>query len=293
MMDSNASVPDRRPAGRDGFVPEELVSAFVRQGRWVVITFAIVAVMAIAALSLAGPRWEAEVRIRAGQVYDVLSGAARPVEPLHNVLERIRARSFLRDALKSKGISPDGETLETLYEGSSVDLVPATELIRVRARASSPDEARTIVTALFEHLSSMQGELMREARSGADLLAQQYTQELADLRDTQSNLQKAFSSANRPGGEDGAMALATLTSAMERNAREMRELDRQRFLLVQRNQRQSLSTEMIGEVSTVRIMFVRKSLIIAFGLVMGLSAGLVVGLIRDYLVRMRSQRLFA
>ncbi|WP_354078409.1 hypothetical protein [Bradyrhizobium sp. S3.5.5] len=278
-------------AGRDGFAPAEFVSLLTRQWRWAAVTFVIVAFIAITALSQAKPRWEASATVRIGQVYDALSGAVRPIEPLQDVLERMRVNSFQRDALRSKGASSDDATLDELLGTARVDLIPSTGLIRIKARGSSADEATYIATALFDHLSSMHGELVREARAGAELLAKQYTQELASLSETQSNLEKAFSAASSPGAIDGAVASATIASAMERNAREMRELDRQRFLLLQRNQRQSIFTEMIGQVSSARIASVSRSLVIVFGLVIGLAAGLVVALLRDYFARSRSQRL--
>ncbi|WP_426614758.1 hypothetical protein [Bradyrhizobium sp. McL0616] len=293
MTEDKMSVSVGGAARRDGFAPEELVSVFTRQWRWAVATFAIVALIAITALSSVKPRWEAQATIRIGQVYDVLSGAVRPIEPLQDVLERMRVRSFLRDAVSSKGSPPEDATLGEILATFSVESIPSTGLIRIKARATSADDARHVATALFDRLSFMHEELVREARSGAELLAEQYTQELAGLRETQSNLQKAFSSASRQGADDGPMALATITSAMERNDREMRELERQRFLLLQRNQHQSISTKMIGEVSSLRIASIRRSLVVVFGLVMGLAAGMVVALLRDYFVRTRSQRLSA
>lgn len=289
MAHENTSVPAKAAARLDGIEPREFLPLFMRQWRWAVAIFVIVALIAIVPLSSMKPQWEAQATIRIAQVYDALTNSARPIEPLQDVLERMRVKSFLRDALKGAGVSLDADSERLLLGSARFDPVPSTGLIRIAARASTEDQARQVVTAMFEQLRSVHGELTRAVRSEAELLAAQYATELAGLREVQSNLQKAFSSASRPGVDDGPTALASIASTMERNAREIREIDRQRFLLVRRDGYQATPTEMMGRVSSDRIDGASRGLIVVFGIVMGVAAGLGGALLRDYVVRMRSQ----
>lgn len=288
MMQGNTSTSGGA-ARRDSIEAGDFAALFVRQWRWALATFVVVALIATTAPSLVKPQWEAQVTIRLGQVYDALSGAVRPIEPLQDVLERMRVGSFLRDALKGKAAPPGDPTQDQVPPIPRVDTIAPTGLIRIAARGSSAEEARSIAVAMFNHLASVHGELARAARSEAELLAGEYAEGLAGLREVQSNLQKAFSSANRSDAVAGPTALATIASAMERNANETRDLELQKFLLIRRNEYQSAPTEMIGEVSTLKLASVPRGLVVMFGLVMGLAAGSVVALLRDYFVRMRSQ----
>ncbi|RXH29759.1 hypothetical protein XH99_10890 [Bradyrhizobium nanningense] len=287
----DASVPANAVARPEGIKPNEILQLFVRQWRWAVAAFVIVAGIAIVPLSRIKPQWEAQATIHIGMVYDALAGSPRLVESLQEVQERMRIKSFPQEALKQSGPSSDAASESAPLSGVRIDPVPSTGLIRITVRAPAADEATHALTAIVDGLKSVHGELTQAARSEVELLAQQYATELASLRGVQSNLLKAFSSASNSGVEDGSAAVASAASAMERNAREIREIDHQRFLLLRRDKYQSSPTEMIGRISSVRIGGASRGLIIFFGIVMGLAAGLVCALLRDYVSRRRSQPL--
>lgn len=281
MADANTSVQMRGAAGPDRVVPGEFLLLFKRQWKWAVATFVIVTLISIGSLSLVKSRWEAQATVRVGQVYDALSGQVRPIEPLQDVLERMREKSFSDDDSRNT---------------ARFEAIPPTGLIRITARASTAEEAARAVTARVDQLTSAHEELARAARSEVELLAEEYASGLTGLREMQSNLQKALSSAaraNSPGADDGQSALATILSAMDRNGREMRELERQRFLLIRRSAYQSVPTKMIGRVSSAEVVAASRRLVVLFGIVMGLVAGSMVAVLRDHILRMRSQRLSA
>ncbi|MCK1466622.1 MULTISPECIES: hypothetical protein [unclassified Bradyrhizobium] len=258
----------------DRFEPMDHIRLFTRQWRWIAATFVIVSLLTIVPLSRVKPQWEAQATIRIGQVYDALAVASRPIEPLQEVLERMRVTS------QQAGL-----------ESTRTESIPGTGLIRITARDSSSEKAIRLVATPVDHLRSVHGELARAARSEADLLAEEYREELAGLREVQASLQKAFSSATGPGANEAQAALAAIAPAMEKNAKEIAEVMRQRFLLIRRNGFQSAPTEMMGEVSSVRIASTSKGLVVFFGTIVGLAAGLIVGLLRDHVVRIRSQPL--
>lgn len=279
MAHESASVSAKEAARGDAIELREFQRLLMRQWRWAVAAFMIVALIAIVPLSRVKPQWEAQATLRIGSVYDALAGAARPIEPLQDALERLRGKSQVA------GGSSDA--------AARFELGPSTGLIRITVRGTNADEVGHLATAIFDQLRSMHEELARAARSETELLAEEYAKELVALREVQSNLQKAFTSASNPGVNDGAMGLATIALSMERNAKEIREIDRQRFLLVRRDRSQSSPTEMVGGVSSVKIGGPGRGLIVTFGIIMGLAAGLMVALLRDYASRMRAQRLSA
>ncbi|WP_448044762.1 hypothetical protein [Bradyrhizobium liaoningense] len=284
-------MPANAAARPEGIKPNEFLQLFVRQWRWAVAAFVIVAGFAIVPLSRINSQWEAQATIHIGLVYDALAGSPRLVESLQEVQERMRLKSFPQEALKQSGPGSDAASKSVLLPGVRIDPVPSTGLIRIAARAPTADEATHALTVIVNGLKSVHGELTQAARYEVELLAQQYATELASLREVQSNLLKAFSSASNSGADDGSSTVASVASAMERNAREIREIDHQRFLLLRRDKYQSSPTEMIGRISSVRIGGASRGLIIVFGIVMGLAAGLVCALLRDYIARRRSQPL--
>lgn len=279
MAHESASVSAKEAARPDSIEAREFLRLLIRQWRWALATFVIVALIAIVPLSRVKPQWEAQATVRIGTVYDALAGAARSIEPLQDLLERLRVKSQVARS------SSDA--------AARFDPVPSTGLIRIAVRGTNADEAGHLATAIFNQLRSMHEELARAARSETEFLAEEYAKELVTLREVQSNLQKAFTSASNPGVDDRSMTLATIALSMERNAKEIREIDRQRFLLIRRDKYQSSPTEMIGGISSVRSGGAGRGLIAIFGIVMGLAAGLMVALLRDYVSRMRPQRLSA
>jgi hypothetical protein len=290
MMAQEKSVLREHAPTDDRIMPMELVRLFARQWRWAAVTFVIVAFVTIVPLSRVKPQWEAQATVRIGQVYDALIGARRPIEPIDEILERMRVKSFLEIATKGHGTAPDSSSQDLLLESTKFQPIRPTDLIRITARGSSAEQATRFVRAILDQLRSVHEELARVARSEAELLAEEYSKELAGLREVQLNLEKAFSSATSSGTNDHQSALATIASAMEKNSKEMRDMERQRFLLIRRGGFYSLPTEIIGNVSSVRIASTSRGLVVVFGIVMGLAAGLVVAVLRDYFVGMRSQR---
>ena len=101
----NTSVPAKAAARLDEVEPNDFLPIFMRQWRWAVATFVVVALIAIVPLSRVKPQWEAQATIRIGRVYDALAGSPRLVESLQDVLERVRIKSFLEDALNESDIS--------------------------------------------------------------------------------------------------------------------------------------------------------------------------------------------
>ncbi|WP_407118321.1 hypothetical protein [Bradyrhizobium sp. LMG 9283] len=292
-VQQDAFAPAKAVARGEGIELDDFRQLFMRQWRWAAATFVIVAVIAIVPLSWIKPQWEAQATVRIGQVFDAFANSPRLVESLQDVQERMRTNSFLRDALKISEVSPGAATARVSFVSAKIDPVPSTALIRITVRASTADASADAVTAIFEQLKSVHEELARTARSEVGLLAEQYATELAGLREVQSKLEKAFASASNSGADDGSSAMASLAPAIERNARGIWELDRQRFLLVRRDKYQSAPTEMMGRTSSVRIGGASRGLIILFGIVMGLAAGIVFAMLRDYVVRRRSQPLSA
>ncbi|MHC4046437.1 hypothetical protein [Bradyrhizobium sp. 23AC] len=291
MAHEDTSAPAKAVATSEDIKPHDLLQLFVRQWRWAAATVVIVAVIAILPLSRIKPQWEAQATIRIGRVYDAFVGSPRLVGSIQEVQELLRTKSFLQDALKQSGLGSNPASESAPLPGVKIDSVPSTELIRITVRAPAADEATHALAAIFDRLKSAHGELTQAARSEVESLAQQYATELASLREVQSNLLKTFASAGNSGADDGSSAVASVASAMERNAREIREIERQRFLLLRRAKYQSSPTEMIGKISSVRIGGASLGLIIVFGIVMGLAAGLVCALLRDYVARTRWQRL--
>ncbi|MGX4770622.1 hypothetical protein ACWAUC_12600 [Bradyrhizobium guangdongense] len=284
----DASVPANAVSER-GIKPNDSLQLLARQWRWAVATFLIVAVMAIVPLSRIKPQWEAQATLHVGVVYDALAGSPRLVESLQELQERIRINSFLQEALKQSAPGSDTASESVPLPGVRTDPVPSTGLLRITVRAPARDQATHALTAIIERLKSAHGELTQAARAEVELLAQQYATELARLRDVQSNLLKVFLSAGNSAADDASSARESVASAMERNSRQIGEIDRQRFLLLRHDKYQSSPTEIIGQISSVRIGGASRGLIIMFGIIMGLAAGLVCALLRDYVARRGSQ----
>lgn len=278
---------------RDGIAPKELVLLLARQWRWALATLGIVILIAMAALTQVKPQWQAQATIRVGQVYDALEFSVRPIEPLQDVLVRLQGKSIPSELSEGGGPPPEANASRPVNGSASFDLVPLTSLIHVTARASSAESAKYIATELFKYLASVHEELARAAHSDTELLTGQYTAELSAMREVQSNLRKAFSAASNSNTDDAVRSLATIGSAMERSAEEITKVELQKLLLTRRNVSYSVSTEMLGEVRTTRVVSVPRSLAISFSLIMGVAAGLMVALLRDYAIKKRVQRLSA
>jgi hypothetical protein len=117
----------------------------------------VAAAAAAVAVMLVKPQWEAVSVIQIGQVWQ----AAMPLESPNRTVERIKLQPFKIAVLSSLGIRPgDDDPLGGLYSKSlKVKVLPNTDLVELRLRANSRQDALRWADATVQHLQSVHQKL--------------------------------------------------------------------------------------------------------------------------------------
>lgn len=283
---ADAAQPARGAGKVDKIGWMDMVRLFERQWRWAAVTFVIVAVSATGLLSLIKRQWEAQATVRIGQVYDVLVGAGQPVEPFQEVLDRLRAGSFIEAALKDADLTSDVSSRELLLRSLKLDPVASTGLFRITVRGNSSEQATLYLQAIIDHLSVIHGNLAHLTRSATERLEAEYTKELDDLREGHSNLERALSSTAASGATD-ATAIALIEWALNENFGKKRDVEQKKLLLIRQDKTQSYPTSIVGNIPSAATAFPSRGLVLIFGIVLGLGSGVLVAMLRDFFSRQR------
>ncbi len=123
--------------------------------RWVIGVPLVTVLIALAYVTLSDPQWESSAVVQMGQVGQAEVGkATATVETPPRAIERMKTPTFQNDVLASIGISTaDDNAKARLYRRSlRLRQPPGTDLIELRIRAYSLDEARHLAEATVEQL---------------------------------------------------------------------------------------------------------------------------------------------
>lgn len=145
------------------------------EARWWVIGITLASAVAAFGLALLVPaKWESLSVIQIGQVGQSEVGqVASLIEPPARVVERLKLRSFGDGVLASMDIEPsDDDPRARLYRDSMrVRQLANTDLIEIRVRGHSPEDARQFAEATIVRLQEIHEQLARPSveRLGSQL----------------------------------------------------------------------------------------------------------------------------
>ncbi|MEO6021853.1 MAG: Wzz/FepE/Etk N-terminal domain-containing protein [Burkholderiales bacterium] len=136
---------------------QDLWRILIAQKKWVIGLPIVFILLSIVWISTSKAKWEATAVIQIGQIAQ--AGAAPSpypilIEPSVRTIERMKMKTFEDDLLVALGIpvGPGSSIANLFRNGLTVRSLGTTDLIQVRVRAYSPDQAAVWATAVVDKI---------------------------------------------------------------------------------------------------------------------------------------------
>ena len=265
----------------------DLWRVLINQKKWVIGIPILCVLLAAVGVSMAKPKWEATAVIQIGQVGQSGVGqGSQLIEPPIRAIERIKMKTFEDDVLTALKIPVEaGDPIAALFRSTlSPKALGTTDLIQVKVRASSRDQAQTWANAVVDRLRDVHEKLTqptvdRLRKQQADLKMQMQL-----IEEERSNLLQTVSKTSERSG-DGRFSTNLLLSnlLLQRNA-ELRDFEMRRLAIDEQ-----LTSIRAFPTSLVDRIYVpenpaspKKLLVVMLAAVLGLILGIIVAFMRNY-----------
>ncbi|MGO4703048.1 Wzz/FepE/Etk N-terminal domain-containing protein [Dyella sp. 2RAB6] len=195
----------------------DLWRLLARQWRGFAIALLAVLALAVAYAFLAKPRYEATAWVQVGQVGTAPAGQDPRPEPFQRVLDRLQTRSFQDEVTQSAGLAPSSPEASA-YRGS-LKAEPSfyAGLIKLSARAASPEQAKRLALATVERLQAIHGQLQAEPLAQAQARLDEVQADLRTATTERDGLQQVAGT-----GQGNAVAAGLLLASKDTEVRELR-----------------------------------------------------------------------
>jgi hypothetical protein len=185
----------------------------VREWKWFVLPLVLVVALTFAYLHAAKPQWQATAWMQIGQVDNAPAGQDPKVEPLGRVVERLQLTAFQNDVVRSIGLSIDSPDAQLYRRSFKLEPLPYEgPLIKLTARATSPDLARRLVAATVSQMQLVHQPLESRSLQLTQDRFDEIQRELKQATATRDALQAAADKAVANGTSSAALTSALLVS---------------------------------------------------------------------------------
>lgn len=275
MKRDNSAEINLRPAG---YEEQELtlaqISSILLAHKKVVFGLPIlVGAAALVGVLLLKNQWEATGIIQVGHV-----GGEALVEPVQRATERLTVGSFDRSVLGGLGISTDGPTAK-LYRDSKRVKHLHTDLIEIRVRAHTPDEAVNLAEATAMALGRIHESVAEPSIAHLRQRLEQSRKDLDQAEALKVKVQKALNSQRSIGATD-RLVLLTNMQQLNIQSRDLQGLVAN--LEEQLRPHQTYPTSLFGAVEVSEgPVSPKRTLIVVVAVLIGSLLGVVAALMWD------------
>lgn len=221
MTDTNTS--DTPPIAENEISLLELWQVLVRHKYWVLGIPLIAMIGAFGITSQMKPQWEATGVMQIGQA----GQTSQPIEPVARIVERMKLKTFPDNVLASVGVPlMDAPPRAALYRDSlKAKLLPSTDLIEIKVRGHSREEASANIEATVAYLRAIHD---RMAAPATEVLQRQLARvelQIKNARAAMDGLRNTAELRQPSHSGDRFMANIELASTMLRWDTELRGLE--------------------------------------------------------------------
>ena len=280
-------VPQREHFEQDEFSLQDLWRILISQRRWLLGLPFVCVLLAAVGVSMAKPKWEATAVIQIGQVgQSGIGQGSQLIEPPVRAIERMKMKSFEDDVLVGLKISPeDGDPIASLFRSSlSLKALGTTDLIQVKIRAHSREQAKSWANAVVDRLTDVHERL---AQPTIDRLRKQQAElkkQMQIIEEERTNLLKIVSKSSETSGDSRFSANLLLSNLLLQKNAELRDFEMRR--LAADEQLTSVRTYPTSLIDRIYVpekpASPKKLLMIVLAAVLGLIFGVIVALFRNY-----------
>ena len=280
-------VPQREHFEQDEFSLQDLWRILISQRRWLLGLPFVCVLLAAVGVSIAKPKWEATAVIQIGQVGQSGVGqGSQLIEPPLRAIERMKMKSFEDDVLTALKMPVESDDLVAKLFRSTLSLkaLGVTDLIQVRVRAGSRDQAQTWANAVVDRLREVHERL---AQPTIDRLRKQQSElkkQMQIIEEERTNLLKIVSKSSETSGDSRFAANLLLSNLLLQKNSELRDFEMRR--LAADEQLTSVRTYPTSLIDRIYVpenpASPKKLLVVMLAAVLGLILGIIVAFMRNY-----------
>lgn len=179
------------------------------EGKWIIAGITIVAMLVsgIVSFFVMSPTYEAEATIMINQLQEnekesnFLDTYVNEMVSPTIYAERLKAPTLIKRVIESEGLKESGWTAAGLRSALEVEVVPETNLIKIKLKGGNPDQVALIVNSIIKHSTAYTGERIGE-KIGS--LMEQYK---AQMQTEQGKLNEAIKEYNELKAGSGLPSL--------------------------------------------------------------------------------------
>ena len=272
---------------RDDISLQDLWRVLVEQRKWLFGIPILCVFLATVGIVIATPKWEATAVIQIGQVGQSGVGqGSQLIEPSVRAIERMKMKSFENDVLISLKIPVEDENpLASLFRRSlSLKALGTTDLIQVKVRGDSPDQAASWAQAVVDRLKNVHERL---AQPTIDRLRKQQAElkkQMKMIEEERANLLKIVSKSSETSGDSRFSENLLLSNLLLQKNAELRDFEMRRLAA-----EEQLTSVRTYPTSLIDVVYVpekpvspKKLLMLVLAAILGLFLGVVVALSRHH-----------
>ena len=255
----------------------EIWQVLVRYKKWVLGIPVLALVAAVAVSTLMPPVWEAILVGQVGQVGQQL------IEPVARVVERIKQMPFQGEVLTSMGIRNDeANPRGKLYRDSiKVKMLPNTDLIEIKVRGYSREEAKSNAEATLDRLAKIHEQLAKPSVQRLTQQMERVKQQINELQEERESIKNTQPNKSKADSGSRFMESIIQTNLLVQVGGELRNLEQLR--LTYEEQLSPLRTYPTSRIDSTyvseRPVAPKKGLIVVSSGALGLMAGMLAAFI--------------
>ncbi|PJB08508.1 MAG: hypothetical protein CO125_01435, partial [Hydrogenophilales bacterium CG_4_9_14_3_um_filter_59_35] len=219
------------------------------------------------------------------------------IEPVARAVERIKQKPFQGEVLASMGIPRDEENSKgSLYRDSlKIQMLPNTDLIEVKVRGHSREEAKRNAEATLDRLSKLHEELAQPTIKRLTQQMERVKQQINELREERESIKNTKNTQqNKSKTDSGGRFMENIIQAnilVQRDG-ELRNLEQ--LKLSYEEQLSPLRTYPTARIDSTYVsekpVAPRKGLIVVLSGVLGLMAGIFAAFVLNAIQQARKTR---
>lgn len=258
----------------------EIWQVLVRQKKWVLGIPALALIAAAAVSALIPPVWEATLVGQIGQIGQIgqVGQAGTQIETAANAVERIKQKPFQGEVLASMGIPLDEENPKgKLYRDTlTVKILKDTNLIEIKVRGHSREEAKRNAEATLDRLAKLHEELAKPTIQRQAQQMERVKQEINELREERESIKNTQQNKSKTDSGGRFMESIIQANILVQRDRELRNLEQ--LKLSYEEQLSPLRTYTTARIDSTYVsespVAPKKGLIVVLSSVLGLMAGI-------------------
>lgn len=277
---------EREAGSNDGVLTmAELWRILISRRQWVFGLPVLLGLIALAHGLLTPPQWEAAAIIQVGRIPQVRQANPDPngglIEPVAKAIERLKLATFRDGTLLALGVGTQDPKAGLYRDTLRLRQLPNTDLIELRIRAFSPEDARKFVRVTVERLAVIHGQVAQPTLLHLRSLLEEVERELDQATVARGVLNSTASRKDRPSPGERFSESVLLASILEARDDQIRRLKERRLLLIESlDPQRAFQTSLIDDVFVPRTpAWPRTGLSVALAAAAGLLAGVTIALI--------------